>query len=58
MHQLGQLKCQDFLGLVELAAFPFVHFTDLLDGKEGKHTQAFQDVRIVDISPVLVEIKG
>ena len=58
MNQLGQFKCKDFLGLVQLAALPFVHLIDLLNRQEGEHTETFEHIRIRDISPVLVKFKG
>ena len=30
VNQLRKLECQDFLGLVQLAAFPMIHLVDLL----------------------------
>ncbi len=57
MYQCGQLVCKDFFCLVKLTAFPFVHLIDLLQRKEGQHTQTFQNVRICHVSPVLVEVE-
>ena len=58
MHELGQLVREDILRLVELCALPGGHRLDLLDRKEGQHTDALHDVIVANVSPVLIEIKG
>ncbi len=57
MNQLGKLEREYFLSLVELSTFPFFHFEYLLNRQERKHFQALDNVRIVDVSPVLEEIE-
>ena len=58
VNQAGQLMGQDLLGLIELAALPLCHLVDLLQRQEGQHAQALDDVRIADVSPVLIEVVG
>ena len=58
MDQFGQLVGQNLLGGVELAALPLVHFVDLLQGQESQHPDAFEDVGVLDVPPVLVEVVG
>ena len=57
VYQRGQLISKDLFRLVELASFPLVHLIDLLKRQECQHTQAFQDICVCDVSPVLVEIE-
>ena len=58
MYQGGQFVGQDLLGGIELGALPLVHLVDLLEGQEGHHAQALENVSVADVSPVLVEIVG
>ena len=58
MNQLRQLVGQDLLGIVELRTLPGGHLVDLLQGQEREHTDALQHVGIVDVAPVLEELKG
>ena len=57
VHHAGQLVSQDFLGLVQLLAFPVVHLIDLLQRQEGQHADALEYISIADIAPVLVELE-
>ena len=57
MNELGKLKCEKLLGFVKLCALKrFLHFLYLLDRNEGQHFEALDNVRVADVSPVLVEI--
>jgi len=58
VDHLRQLVGKNLLGLIELAALPLVHLIDLLKRQEGQHTDALHDVGIVDVAPVLIEVKG
>ena len=57
VHHLRQFKRQNFLGLVQLAAFPLVHLIDLLERQERQHTDTFHNIGIIDVAPVLIKFK-
>ena len=44
--------------MIELGALPLVHLVDLLNGKEGEHTQALEHIAVAHVAPVLVELIG
>ena len=56
MNHLCQLVSKDLLCPVEVYALPPVHLVDLLKRQEGQHTDAFHDVAVIDIAPVLEEV--
>ena len=58
VNQRGEFSGENLLRLVELFAFPGIHLADLLHRQEGQHADAFEDIGVADISPVLVEIEG
>ena len=58
VDQLGQLISQNLLGPVQLTALPLVHGVDLLQGQEGQHADALEDIRVPHVPPVLVELEG
>ena len=53
VYQLGQLKGQNFLCLVNLGILPGVHLVNLLQRQEGEHSDALHHVGIIHIAPVL-----
>ena len=57
MDKLREFEGENFLGAVELAAFPLVHLVDLLERQERQHTDALEHVRVAHIAPVLVELE-
>ena len=58
VDELRQLIGENFLGLVELAAFPALHGVDLLEREEGQHAQALHDVGIVNKKHISVATKS
>lgn len=58
VNQLGQLKGQDLLGLVQLLILPGAHLVNLLQRQESEHPDALHYVGIIHIAPVLVEVEG
>ena len=55
MYQLGQLIRQLFLGAVEVATGQLCIF---FKRHEGEHVHALDNIRIVDVSPILEEVVG
>ena len=49
---------QNLFCLVQLASFPLIHLINLLERQESKHSQTFQDICIIHVSPILIEFKG
>ena len=58
MYHLRELIGKDLLGFVELLTLPAVHLVDLLERQECQHTDALEHIGIVNVAPVLVELKG
>jgi len=58
VNEFGQLVCEDLFLLVDPAVIPLFHLLDLFDGEEGEHADALHDVRVIHVSPVLIELKG
>ena len=56
MDKCGKLRRKDLFSAVQLAAFPFIHLINLLKREECKHPDAFQDIGIADVAPVLIKI--
>ena len=46
MDQLGQLKGQDLLCLVDFSVLPGIHFVNLLQRQERQHTNALHDMSV------------
>ena len=46
------------MAFVELLTLPAVHLVDLLERQECQHTDALEHIGIVNVAPVLVELKG
>ena len=58
MYQLCQMVSQYFLSFVQLCPFPGIHLLDFFHRNESQETKTFSYIRIIHISPILVEVVG
>ncbi len=56
MYHLREIISETLFCLVKLSAFPLGHLVDFFHRNERKELQTFDDIGILDISPVLIEV--